>query len=159
MSDDKTRERRFGEDTPFGAWLRGHPELRSRDGYDIENLDYILHHFLGGNLMLLEEKRNYGRQSYAQQDTHSLIHQALMCVCSLPSFSFKRMNSRRPTKITYWGYYVICFEHDNPEDGGIRINGIPVTKDELLLFLKFDQGFHKEFKRRVNEYDPFEETA
>ncbi len=127
-----TRERVIEGDTPFGEWLRSHPALDSRRGYDIQNLDYAYHHFLRGNLMLLEEKQNRGTSSYAQQDTHGIINQALAFAFNHPAFTLKRLSAKRPARITYHGYHLIQFERTSPRDGRIWIDGIEVTEEQLV---------------------------
>jgi hypothetical protein len=127
------------KDSPFSAWVRNHPELDSRNyGYDFEDLDCIWHQYVDGKMMLLEMKQYMTLPSYAQVDTHSIINQCVKFACSHPDFYLNRKNKSRPTKIQYFGYYVVKFERTNPEDGCIYINGIEVTKEEFLRFLQFE---------------------
>lgn len=133
-----TRERAIEGDTPFGQWLRSHPALDSRRGFDCQNLDYIWHHFIDGHLMLLEEKCFNGSSPFAQRDTHSIIDQALAFALTHPAFTLKRLSARRPVKITYHGYHLVVFERTSPLDGRIWIDGREVTPEQLLSFLKFE---------------------
>lgn len=133
-----TRLRFFGEDTPFRAWLRKHPELDSVRGYDAEDLDCIWHQYRDGKLMLIEEKCRSGYQTYAQRDTHSLIDQAMKFASEY--LQFRRENPNRPNRIKYYDYHVIQFENTNPSDGWIKIDGKKVSEEKLVKFLKFEEN-------------------
>src|SRR5258706_6318684 len=133
-----TKLRRDAGDTPFGACLRNHPALQSHFGFDAQNVDYIWHDFKRGYMMLLEEKRFNATSDYAQQDTHSIIDQALRFAFNSPDFFVTRKNPMRPTSIKYFGYHLVQFERNTPDDGRIRIDGASVTKDEFLSFLRFE---------------------
>lgn len=125
------------KDSPFGAWVRNHPELDSGYGYDFEDMDCIWHQYVEGKMMLIEMKQFMAPLSYAQRDTHSIIHQALQFAFSHPDCDFSRENRKRPTKIQYFGYHVVKFERSGPDDGRIYIDGIEVSKEEFLRFLQF----------------------
>lgn len=146
MTDRATKKRRDDCDTPFGAWLRHHPALRSCYGYDAENQDYWWHDYRAGYLMLLEEKRFNAPQSFAQRDTFSVVDQLLRFACSHPDCNVKREIENRPTKIRYFGSHLIQFERNSPEDGGIRIDGIPISAKAFLRFLQFDERVHGKLK-------------
>ena len=133
-----TRRRGDNGDTPFGEWMRLHPELDSRIyGLDNENIDYTSFLYMLGYLLLLEEKIGFDKfPSFAQCDTHSVIDQMCQFAATHPDFRAKRLMQGRTEKITYRGYHLIQFEKTNPEDGKIRLNGMPITKEQLLLFLQ-----------------------
>ncbi len=133
-----TRSRGDNGDTPFGKWLRTHPELDSRiTGLDVENIDYTLFLYIRGYLRLIEEKMKYDNFStLAQRDTHGVLDQICQFACSHPDFTAKRAIAGRVEKITYGGYHLVQFEKTNPDDGGVRLNGMPVTKEQFLLFLQ-----------------------
>lgn len=142
-----TRSRKDDGDTPFGGWLRAHPELDSRKhGFDAENLDYIWFQYTRGKLMLIEEKMHGAHSHAAQQDTHGIVHQALAYACA--NTTFERIYAGRSARIKYYGYFCIRFENTCPSDGRITISRLihtdgldytrEVTEDELLAFLKFD---------------------
>ena len=137
-----TRKRFDEKDTPFGSWLRSNPQLDSAFGFDGENLDYIWHDYKRGYIMLIEEKRYSGRSSYAQEDTHSLVDQAMQFACE--RMVFKRINKARPTRIKYFGYHRLVFENTSPLDGWIQWDGRRVTADELTSILRFETiGAHE----------------
>lgn len=132
-----TRQRDDDKSTEFGLWLREQPELDSRRfTFDAENLDYIWHDYANGKIMLIEEKRYGAQPSYAQQDTHGIVDQALTFACEWGLF--KRLNPRRPREIQYYGYHVIRFERTSPEDGWIEVDGVRVTPEQLTRFLRFE---------------------
>jgi hypothetical protein len=130
-----TRKRKDEGDTPFGAWMRDHDELDSKVvGFDAENLDYIFFLYKQGYLRLIEEKWGYNNfPTFAQHDTHGLVSQMCQFACSHPDFEAKRA---RTGKIVYGGYHLLQFENTNPEDGGVRLNGMPITKEQLIQFIQ-----------------------
>lgn len=152
MNSTTTRKRHDDGDTPFGAWMRHHPQLDSRLYHlDIENIDYAVFEYMQGLLMLLEEKRGFNNfPTDAQVDTHSIIDQALRFAFSHPDFAVERVYPDRTQNIVYYGYFLVQFERTNPDDGEIRVNNIPVSKDQLLQFLKFQWTLPR--YRRVYKY-------
>jgi hypothetical protein len=112
--------------------------LDSRDiGLDNENIDYASFLYIPALLCLLEEKigfKNFPR--FAQCDTHSVIDQMCQFASTHPDFRAKRLKQGRTEKITYRGYHLVQFEKTNPEDGKIRLNGMTITKEQLVLFLQ-----------------------
>ena len=132
-----TRLRNDGNDTPFGRWLRNHPSLDSRDGYDAQNIDYVWHHYRDGKIMLIEEKTYHATSSKAQKDTHSIMHQALRYACTHMEFTRPHAAPNRPTRIQFYGYHIITFEQTHPQDGAIFLNDERITESELLAFLQF----------------------
>ena len=145
-----TTKRRDGGDTPFSAWIRDQPGLDAkRDGYDLEDCDrlharYFWHQYMQAYLMFLEEKQYNREPSFAQRDTLSVINQALWHSFRDSTFKVRRLNVSRPTEYTYFGYHLIQFEKTSPADGGIRIDHIRVTEQEVLRFLQFDRRFMEE---------------
>jgi hypothetical protein len=137
--DYRDRQRR---ETPFSRWLRLYPELDSKYGYDGEDIDgtqrFIWHQYRRGYLRLLEIKCGDAVQSYAQRDTQSIIDQALRFAFTHPAFSLKRENPRRPIRIRYLGYSLVQFERSCPDDGRIHVDGKPMTTEEFIRFLKFE---------------------
>lgn len=158
-----TTKRRDNGDTPFGDWIRCHPALTSRSGYDLEDWDrvhtrqYFWHQYMHAELMLIEEKQFNREMTDPQKDTLGVISQALRKSFSDPGFRVKRLYSGRPTQYTYFGYHLIQFERTSPKDGGIRIDRIPVTEQELLCFLQFDRRFMEERLRFTPQMVPVSE--
>ncbi len=138
MNTSNTRRRGDKGDTPFGKWLRFHLELDSRTyGLDIQNIDYTPFLYKIGGLLILEEKCKYITfPDFNQRDTHSVIDQMCRFASTHPDFRAKRLIQGRPEKITYRGYHLVQFENTSPDNGGIRLNGMPITKDTLILFLR-----------------------
>lgn len=144
-----TRQRNDDKSTEFGLWLRGQLPHQKTDvksigsrtsrfsrGYDINNLDYIILRYMDDCLMLLEEKRYGAYQRCNQAESHSLIDQALHFACA-GGCLFRRLRGN-PRPLKYYGYHIITFERTNPEDGWTKVDGIQVTPDEFLAFLRFE---------------------
>ncbi len=122
--------------TAFSLWLRKQRELDSRVAkLDIQNLDYIIHGF-GRNaayLMLVEEKRFNGKQKSTQAETHSLLDQALA------AFAGKIATMRGPKPLYYFGYHLLVFSGEGPDDSEvIRWDGTAITKQVLVRLLRFE---------------------
>ena len=133
-----TRKRNNSGGSPFGMWLREHPDLDSRRIHlDIEDIDFIPFLYERGLLSLLEEKIGYlNFPTVAQADTHGVIDQALRFAFAHPDFMASRYFSGRPNKITYGGYHLVQFENTNPDDGGIHLNGMPISQEDFTSFLQ-----------------------
>ena len=160
-----TVERRDKGDTPASAWIRSQPELDSRKGYDLENIDhiqsiYLWNQFYQAKLMLIEEKCYYRDATPAQKDTFGVFNQACRYAFGDPEFRVKRHFPNRPDKYTYYGYHLVQFECTSPLDGGIRIDYKQVTEEEYLRFLQFDPHIIEEKLRfyplmvSVDDYFP-----
>jgi len=159
-----TRQRNDDKSTEFGLWTRGQlpdqkidvisidsiirrtPNIMFTDNMlspenavacDSENLDYIWFAYDECKIMLLEEKRFNGKQSFPQRDTHGIIHQALEFACK-SRLEFKRESPSKNGPIEYFGYHLIQFENTNPEDGWVKIDNIEVASEQLLAFLRFE---------------------
>ena len=133
-----SRERKFGEDTPFGKWVRHHPKLTTdpphRHELSVQNLDYVWHWYGTDDLMLIEEKMYGGMVSFAQADTHSVLSQMIAYGDGQPV-----RNKRGQLRSIRWrGYHVLQFEHTDPTDGRIRLDGRYITEEQLLAFLRFE---------------------
>jgi hypothetical protein len=129
-----TKPVRVYSKTPFSQWVRiyGPDSEANTDAIDIEDIDYIVFGYLTGDLMTLEEKQNGATSSDAQGDTHHVVTQMLRLA------SGKVVDTQRgPRAITYRGHHLIQFDKTGPEDGGIRVDGKAVTKEELARFINF----------------------
>lgn len=127
-----TKQRNDSHSTEFGLWLRQLPAPLTSVNISCQNLDYIWHNYQQSWLITIEEKRYDGVSSYAQIDTHNIIRQMLEkasgCMVS---------TARNDRRIEYRGHYIIRFSSTNPDDGEIEINGVKVTKEELIHLLTF----------------------
>lgn len=133
-----TLQRKDSEGTPFGLWLRQQQEIDSRRcGLSIQNLDYIIHMYGDVScqkIMLIEEKRYNGKQSFAQKDTHSIIDQSL----THANGKLVRTTRGLVVKLHYFGYHLLTFENTTPEDGRMWWDGILITESTLLSMLRFE---------------------
>lgn len=133
-----TRQLQFETGTAFGRWLRTQKSIDSRQfGLSIQNLDYIIHRYNFPScqaIMMIEEKTFNGKQSFAQRDTHSILHQALSHANGKTVITArgKVMNLR------YCGYHLLVFEKTTPDDGQMWWNGQPLSIEYLLRLLRFE---------------------
>jgi len=126
-----TRQRNDKHSTEFGLWLREQKDINSSK-YDAQNLDFIWFAYKAGWVLLLEEKRYNSSQSFAQKDTHNIVHQML-------EFASGHIidTAKGKRRIDYRGYFLIQFENTNPDDSDwIKINGKKHTKEDLLHLLQ-----------------------
>lgn len=114
-----TLQRNDNHSTEFGLWLRHQEEIDSKLGYVATNIDYIWRNYKTRKWMLIEEKRYMSPLKFPQSELLSLVDNAS-----------KNDN-------TYYGLHLLQFEHTDPDDGKIFIDGVAVTKDELIKFLQF----------------------
>lgn len=115
-----TKKRNDNHSTEFGLWLREQPNIDSQLGFLATNLDYVWTNYNSGKWMLIEEKRYMSRCKPWQRNLFNTVH--------------KSINKDS----LYKGFHLLQFEKTSPEDGKIYINCHEVTKDQLVLFLKFD---------------------
>jgi hypothetical protein len=113
--------------TPFGQWLRELTGPLSSSKISNQNLDYIWHNHADDWLITIEEKKNGGRCSEAQKDTHRVIYQLLMLASKLiETFKIKvRVGAykSRWASVEYRGHYVVVFEKTTPDDSvWIKVN-------------------------------------
>jgi len=114
-----TRKRYDKFSTEFGLWLREQREIDSSLGYLTTNLDYIWVNYKTHDWMLLEEKRHGAIVRLWQQQI------------------FNHLDKFLQSDNHYKGFHKIVFQNTNPEDGYIWLDGISITKAELLEFLQF----------------------
>lgn len=130
-----TRQSEYEKGTPFSEWLRKLQKPLDSSFISNHNLDFIWHNYRENWLILIEEKRYNGRQTFAQKDTHSIVDQML-------SFAYSnhcqvRTGRGKLVYIQYRGYYLVRFENTSPEDSQrIYINNTLCGKQELLDLLK-----------------------
>ncbi len=133
-----TTQLRFEGGTPFGIWLRQKQQIDSRKiGLSIQNLDYIIHRYSFKScqaIMLIEEKRFKGRSSFAQQDTHNILHQGLQYANLKPVKTARGQTM----PLRYLGYHTLVFEKTSPDDGRMWWDGQEITTDYLFKLLRFE---------------------
>lgn len=115
-----TKPRYDEHSTEFGLWLREQPNIDSSLGFAASNIDFMWRNYNTGQWMFIEEKRCNGKLTWSQEQIFDIIHNA----CK---------NAKG-----YCGFYVLTFEHTNPDDGCIYLDGDEITKEELLQFLCFE---------------------
>lgn len=131
-----------GNGTQFGKWLREQEALDSkRYRLSLQNLDYVDHRYsvrrngqLVQAIMLLEEKRWMGVSSFAQQDTHSILDQALRYAHGQPVTNKRGVVA----PFHYFGYHRLQFENTSPADGQVFWNGTLIDVEELYHLLRFE---------------------
>lgn len=136
-----SRPRKNPGGTPFLDWIRRQRGLESVSaGFVGTDIDLVWYNYKLARLMLLEEKRGTEEYRNSQRTTLSVLDQALSFAFTHPDFTLYTPEQclAIPPRIRYFGRHVIRFERTSPDDGGIRIDGTPVTKDEFLRFLKFE---------------------
>ncbi len=127
------------ETTPFGLWLRTQPDLDSIvERLSIQNLDWIIHCYSGvattcEHIMLIEEKRNGNTSDFAQRDTLLLLDQ----VCHYAHGIQVTTERKTVRTFLYYGLHVLTFINSTPDDGPMRWDGKPITREDLLLLLRF----------------------
>lgn len=84
--------------------------------------------------MLIEEKRYSSDMRYAQKEAFKLIEAA----CLLDK-KFK-------------GFHLIQFEKTNPDDGRIWLDGIQISRDELIKFIRFESSYKMYFPHFKESY-------
>lgn len=114
-----TQQRRDKHSTEFGEWTRTQSAIDSRYGYTATNIDWCWENYTTNNWMFLEEKRYGWFPKFYQTEAYMRVD---------------RWCHEDPT---YFGFHVLVFEHTNPDDGRIFLDGYLVTKSDLLEFLQF----------------------
>lgn len=115
-----TQKRRDDKSTEFGLWLREQEKIDSGLGYVATNIDYVWQNYKTGEWMLIEEKR-YGYQPKNYQKR-----------------IFDILNWCGKNHPGYRGFHILVFENTSPEDGKITLDGKPISKENLIKFLRFD---------------------
>lgn len=124
-----TCDRKDGEGTQLGLWLRKQKEIDSYLGYNTSNLDYIWTDKCG-NILLIEEKRYMGLLTNKQRE----IFFTLDKIMSKAKEGYKKDDN---LNLLYRGFYLVQFQYTSPDDGNIYVNGNFVLKNKFIEFLKF----------------------
>jgi len=114
-----TRQRNDSHSTEFGLWLREQKEIDSKLGFVTTNIDYLWENYKTGEWMLIEEKRHMSSLSFSQKQQYNKLYKNI-----IKTDKFR-------------GFHLLQFENTNPDDGKIFLNHREITKEALLLFLKF----------------------
>ncbi len=135
------RQSNDGSGTEFSHWFRKnsgiYPSTRhdlssscnnpcSTPLFTVHNLDYILRCYQGkkaGWWMLIEEKRYSSDMRYAQKEAFKLVEAA----CLLDK-KFK-------------GFHLVQFENTTPDDGKIWVDGVQISRDEFIRFIRFESSY------------------
>ena len=118
----RARQWRDGE-TPFGAWLRGHPGLESHTvSLAVTDADWIFHKYcihrdsLGRRdvqlMMFLEVKCCGAEPSASQEDTLYMLHQ---CMHELGK-QVRNLGNRQQVTLWHFGVFVLSLPGEGPDD-------------------------------------------
>lgn len=122
--------------TQFSAlslWIRPNCQP-SKHGLCVTNLDFVVEHFKRKKLMLVEEKRYGGSLAEGQEKTFALLDQIIKQGVSKTGYQ-------------YWGFYLIQFSGEGPEDSEeIRINGKLADQMDLRQHMDFAKRFCEPMK-------------
>jgi hypothetical protein len=117
--------------TDFSQWIRKTCK-DSHLGLSVVNVDYILNEYKQKRLKIIEEK-THGKKimDYPQTQVYKILDTALKYAEENLVFEYE-----------YEGFFLITFSNTDPENSEfIYINGVSVTKEELLKFLNFEIRF------------------
>ncbi len=127
-----TRQEQFPDTkfSEFSRWLRNNPWLNSKNGHTFVNVDFFCYNYHKKTIKIVEEKMYYSKRNgdrksipYAQRRALEMLYDMAKCyVETHPETILK-------------GVHLIEFENTSPMDGGILINGKPVTESTLTAFM------------------------
>ncbi len=118
-----TTQRRDDHSTEFGLWLRNQNEIDSGLGFIATNIDYMWRNYKTGQWMFIEEKR-YGKAPKYPQTA-----------------MFEVADNAARNDPNYKGFHYLIFEKTSPDDGLIRLDNQLISREQLILFLRFSGGF------------------
>lgn len=150
-----TKPRQYGQDTPLNEWIRNHPDLDSAFGFVATDVDLVWYNYKRALIMITEHKERMGTVSASQEATLSVLDQGLIGGLCNPNLLLASRRLHIPERVHYCGLHVIVCQNTNPDDGDIYIDGLEVSKDQLLQFLRFDWTpviqIYKEQQKRILE--------
>jgi hypothetical protein len=133
-----TRTRGFGEDTPLNGWIRNHPELDSSLGFVASDVDLTWYNHKLELIMITEHKEHMGLIRPSQEATLSVLDQGLARGLSDPKLILVSRRLHIPEHVHYCGFHTIVCQNTNPDDGDIYVDGVQVTQEQFLHFLRFE---------------------
>ena len=118
-----TIARRDGGGTKFSNWLRNDAP-QPKDGFVLFDVDYVWENYHQHKWMLIEEK----------------TYKADMSKCQYKQIERRHKINKKGDggKGRYYGYHIIQFEKESPEDGKIWLDRQEVSKERLMAFLRFE---------------------
>lgn len=117
-----TAIRKDNHGTPFSEWLRKQKAIDSKLGFVATNIDFVWSNYKTGRWMLLEEKCRNAPIKDFQFEIYHKLHKA--CIA---------------WDIYYFGFHVLKFSIERPDDGSvITLDHKIITQEELMTFLRFE---------------------
>lgn len=118
-------------------WTRSVPELDSRLGFNDSDVDFVWHRYKGlpyHAMMLIEQKTYRKPMENNQRETLGFLGRMLH------AYKTRRMLSMRnqSVEVRYFGYHLLEFERESPDDGRIWWNGQEITKQQLVQIMRFE---------------------
>jgi len=142
--------------TAFGRWIHDHPDLDSiYEGFVTQDLDIFVHKYKNNYerevecIMLIEVKTFGKKPDICQRDTLSIIGQFLrnrkptnykrmrMQLSATEMKAYSRLKNKY-VKVRGFGYHLLQFEKDNPENGWIKWDNKLINKKMLIKILRFE---------------------
>jgi len=114
-----TIKRKYSGGMDLGMWFREQPEIDSKKGYLISDVDFMYYHRYSGLWMLLEVKCKISEPKSWHRNMLLILDK---CAKNDPN---------------YRGFHLISFENSTPDNGRIFINTRHVTKEQFMLFLQY----------------------
>jgi hypothetical protein len=133
-----TIPRRNGEDSPLNAWIRKQSGLDSSDGYVGTDVDMVWYNYKRAFIMLLEQKEYLAEVKPSQEATLSVIDQGLLYSLGNSGLILLPKRLRIPDMVHYCGCHLVVCQHTNPEDGDLYVDGVQISIEQFLRFLRFE---------------------
>lgn len=145
-----TIRRRPETDTPFGSWIRNHPQLDSiRERLSVTDSDWWIHQYRArtakagskmlDNVMLVEVKTHEADVRFAQRDTLFLVNQMLR-KSSVVNGRRRYVKCVSPTVgetryVRLFGVHVLTFSGNTPVDSDRIVWDSTVIDEQILVEL------------------------
>lgn len=142
-------------DTPFGRWIRSHPQLDSiQERLSVTDSDWWIHQYRArkekvgekmlDNVMLVEVKTREGDVRFAQRDTLFLVDQVLR-MSSVVNGRRRFVKCKSPEVgetryVRLFGVHVLKFSGDEPKNSNRIVWDNTIICEEILVeLLKFER--------------------